>query len=45
MCCRGQAIAVLLMPLTAETTNVMDARRLALMPKGRSDHQPRTRAA
>ncbi len=27
-------IAVLLMPLTAETTNVLDARRLALMPKG-----------
>lgn len=27
-------IAVLLMPLTAATTNVIDARRLALMPKG-----------
>ena len=27
-------IAVLLMPLTAETTNVLDARRLALMPRG-----------
>lgn len=27
-------IAVLLMPLTAETTNVLDARRLALMPAG-----------
>lgn len=27
-------IAVLLMPLTAETTNVMDDRRLALMPAG-----------
>jgi glyoxylate/hydroxypyruvate reductase A len=27
-------IAVLLMPLTPETTNVMNARRLALMPRG-----------
>lgn len=27
-------IAVLLMPLTADTTNVLNARRLALMPKG-----------
>lgn len=27
-------ITVLLMPLTADTTNVLDARRLALMPKG-----------
>jgi glyoxylate/hydroxypyruvate reductase A len=27
-------IAVLLMPLTAETTNLLDARRLALMPPG-----------
>jgi glyoxylate/hydroxypyruvate reductase len=27
-------IAVLLMPLTVETTNILDARRLALMPKG-----------
>ena len=28
------AIVVLLMPLTAETANVLDARRLALLPKG-----------